>query len=166
MNVGAPLTDQRTDSAFHRDAKGIDHDNLGAEHPRRRRHLHADKAGAGDDEPGAGSRDDLTQGDGVVESPQAHYLGSPGDPGQRPRARSCRDYKPVEVQMPTVAQSDAAGCHVQALRPRAELELDPETLYFPGAPQGATLEIPGTAEQLLGQGRSVIGQVRFAAEQR
>src|SRR5208283_2139467 len=157
---------ERSDRSFEWDREGLDDDHVGSKSSRSRRHLEADESRPGNDQTSRRPRDDLAQGDGVLEIAQGEHPGPSGEARERPRLRPGRDHQSVEFEAAAIAKSDRSPRHVEVRCPRSEMKLDPKRIEVPRRPEDASVSVPGAREELLGKRRAIVRQGVLRADPR
>src|ERR1019366_6923610 len=170
MERSAVRTDHRSQHVGQRDLHRLYHRDPTTESGTRRRHLRADEPGA--------YHYDATRLDGgqcgseaygIVERPQCEQpvtVPQALRPPQLPRGRSPREHARVPRQDRAVVDLDLTCLDIEAYRSMTEdfvhLQL---AAAFPVSQDGL-FGWPGPRENLLGQWRSVVGQMQLLTHQR
>ena len=144
---------------------GFQHRHLGAQAARGRRHLEADEASADDDEARALAQV-AADGVDVVEGAQIVNALQPA-PRQREVARAAarREHERREVHRRAVVEHDVPRVAIDGHCAPAQHQLDALLGPVAGRLQEGALGGDGAGEQLLRQGRTLVGRVALVADQ-
>ncbi len=156
--------DRQAEGGRERDRQRLDHGHRTAEPGAGGRDLRPDETGPDHRQSRALPRGahPITQRGAVLDGAQHEHAGFGEEPTRRGPGG---EHDPVGLDRRAVVQPDAACVDVERVGPVAEAGLESERLERVGRDQRRLLRLPPAREDLLGERRAVIGEVRLGAHQ-